>query len=65
MLKLPINTVKPLFRGHPRDQEKCVLNKGVPGMEIGLGFVDNYPNNKIVFLYYSASESASVITSGG
>ena len=30
-----------LLRGNPRDQGKCPLNRGVPGMEIALGFVSN------------------------
>ena len=29
------------LRGHPLDQEKCPLNRGVPSMEVGLGFVNN------------------------
>ena len=28
------NTVKPLFRGRPRDKEKCPLNGGVPLLEV-------------------------------
>ena len=29
------------LRGHPLDQGKCPLNRGVPSMEVGLGFVNN------------------------
>ena len=29
------------LRGHPLNQGKCPLNKGVPSMDVGLGFVNN------------------------
>ena len=35
------NTMKPLFRGHPQDPSKCPLNRGSPGLEVGLEFVNN------------------------
>ena len=31
---LSAHLVKPAFRGHPRDQEKCPLNGGVPLLEV-------------------------------
>ena len=50
------STVEPLFRGHPRDQGKCPLERSVPWMEVGLGFVNNW-QTKAIFTFYSTSES--------
>ena len=30
-----------VFRVHPRDQGNCPLERGVPRMKLGLGFVNN------------------------
>lgn len=34
------NTVEPLFKGRLRHRGKCPLNRGVPSIEVGLGFVN-------------------------
>ena len=56
--------VEPLFRGHTRDQGKCSLNRGVPWIEVGLGFV-NKKNIQIKYFSFilPLSESATVIIS--
>ena len=44
-------TLKPLFRGHPRDQATCPLNEGWPGV---------FHQQTNIFFFYSASESLAV-----
>ena len=48
-------TMEPLFRGHPRNQGKCPLNRGVSWIEVGLGFVHKKKHSNKIFFFYSAS----------
>ena len=40
-----------LFKGNPRDQGKCPLNRGVPWMEVRLGFVNINQRWKLFLLF--------------
>ena len=56
------HALEPLFKGHPRDQGKCPLSRGVRSPEWRLGSGKYKPTMKF-FFFYSASESAAVIIS--
>ena len=58
------------LRGHPLDQGKCPLNRGVPSMEVGLGFVNNNQKWHIFIrgekgICSGATETTGVIFSSG
>ena len=45
--EIAFNCRRTAIQGHPQDQGRCPLNRGVPWIEVVLGFVNNKPTKTI------------------